>query len=123
MAGPSHPFPLPRERWQQSAGGELGAVVAFGGGEGLPCGREIAGDGRVGEIRRPRSEIRTRSRQGVTWLHGYIVTGGRGEIRRSRSEVRRRKGIKTEAEEEGVGDGADGENRAGVFADEIEGFR
>src|SRR5712691_10019946 len=32
-------------------------------------------------------------------------------------------GIEAEAEEEGIGDGADRENRAGVFADEIEGFR
>jgi len=69
-------------------------VVAFGGGEGLPGSREIAGDG-VREIRRPRSEIRTRSGQGVTWLHGYIVTWGRGSG-----------GIEAEAEEEGVGDGA-----------------
>ena len=32
-------------------------------------------------------------------------------------------GLEAEAEEEGVGDGADRENRAGVFADEIEGLR
>ena len=45
-------------------------------------------------------------------MHGYIVTWGSGSGR-----------IEAEAEEEGVGDGADRENRAGVFADEIEGLR
>ena len=89
-------------------------MVAFGGGEGLPGSREIAGDGGAGKIRRPRSEIRmgTRGGQGATWLHGYIVTWGSGSG-----------GSEAEAEEEGVCDGADRENRAGVFADEIKGLR
>ena len=41
---PPHPFPLARERGQQSGGGELGAEIALAGGKGLPGGREIAGD-------------------------------------------------------------------------------
>ena len=45
-------------------------------------------------------------------MNGYIVTWGSGSG-----------GSEAEAEEEGVGDGADRENRAGVFADEIEGLR
>jgi len=55
-------------------------------------------------------------------LHGYIVKWASG---RGAGEIRRRGsgGLVTEAEEEGVGDGADRENRAGVFADEIEGLR
>ena len=40
-----------------------------------------------------------------------------------RCGIRRGFSVEAEAEEEGVGDGADRENRAGVFADEIEGLR
>ena len=40
-----------------------------------------------------------------------------------RCGIRRGFRVEAEAEEEGVGDGADRENSAGVFADEIEGLR
>ncbi len=49
------------------------------------------------------------------------MRNGRGFSRRH--GIRRGFRVEAEAEEEGVGDGADRENRAGVFADEIEGLR
>ncbi len=74
--------------WNDSAGGEVCAVISFGTGEGLPGSGEEAGNWRV------------RSAECGIGLVGF----------------------EAEAEEEGIGNGADGEDAAGVFADELEDF-